>query len=106
MKRNDLQELKKLDEKALLAKVLELKADLANLVMDKQMSKLTDLKAPIKMKRDIARYLTIFRQKQLVREYTENEVVTVVVEKPEIKVEKKVAEKVKKTSTKKGEKGA
>ncbi len=71
MKKNDLQELKRLDEKALTVKVIELKGTLTEVVMDKNMSKLKDLKSPMKLKRDIARYLTILGQKQMIRELSD-----------------------------------
>lgn len=67
MKRNDLSEAKRLDEKALIAKVMELKKKTADLVMDKHMNKLGNVKDIVHHRKDLAQYLTILRQKQLLR---------------------------------------
>lgn len=65
MKRNDFLEIKKLDEKALLAKVTQLQQEIAGLVLDKNMGNLKDLKSMFKKKKDIAQILTVVKQKQL-----------------------------------------
>lgn len=73
MKRNDLLEAKKLDEKALTEKALALRASINELIMDKNMNKLKDLRSISKARLDLAQYLTILRQKQLIRELEKGE---------------------------------
>lgn len=68
MRKKDFLEIKNLDEKALIVKVKGLKVEIANLVIDKNMSKLKDLKIIFKKRRDLAQILTTLRQKQLLRE--------------------------------------
>ena len=46
-------------------KIKTLKEELANLLMDKNMKKLKDLKAISKKKKELARVLTAVRQKEL-----------------------------------------
>lgn len=65
MKRNDFLEIKHLDEKTLLGKVVALRGEIDELVLDKNMSKLKDFKAISKKKKDIAQILTVVKQKQL-----------------------------------------
>ncbi len=65
MKRNDFLEIKNLDEKTLLSKVLTLRGEIDELVLDKNMSKLKDLRAISKKRKDIAQILTVVKQKQL-----------------------------------------
>ncbi len=66
MKRKDFTEIKLLDKKALIAKVQGLRAEIGDLVMDKQMNKLKDLKLKLKKRKDLAQILTVLRQKDLV----------------------------------------
>ncbi len=68
MKRQDFTEIKQLEVKAILAKVLAAKTELTDLVVDKSQSKLKDVKILAKRKKDIAQMLTIIRQKQLLEE--------------------------------------
>lgn len=65
MKRNDFIEMKSLDEKALTQKAKSLKGEIAELVLDKNMNKLKDLKVIFKKRKDRAQILTILRQKQI-----------------------------------------
>ena len=66
MKRTDLIELKNMDNKALLLKVMQAKKELADLILDKNMKKLKDLTAVSKKKKDVAQMLTVIKQKQLI----------------------------------------
>ena len=68
MKRNDLLEVKALDQKALLERVKTLRGVLADLVIDKHMNKLTDLKVISKRRKDLAQVLTTLRQKQMLEQ--------------------------------------
>lgn len=68
MKKTELSEMKKLDTKALQAKAKELAREVSNLVIDKNMNKLADKRVIGKKRDDLARVLTIVRQKQLLSE--------------------------------------
>lgn len=63
MKRNDLVEIKSLDTKALQLRVRDLKKEIDNLIIDKNMNKLSDLKAISKKRKDVAQISTIVNQK-------------------------------------------
>lgn len=65
MKKNDLIKIKGLDLKELRGKIKTLKMEIANLVLDKNMKKMKDLKAIFKKRKDLAQILTVIRQKQL-----------------------------------------
>lgn len=65
MKKNDFIQIKGLDIKELVLKTKALKIEIADLVVDKNMKKLKDLKMISKKKKDIAQILTVIRQKQL-----------------------------------------
>ena len=69
MKRNDLLDTKKLNEVELVGKIKLLKKEIADLVMDRNMNKLTDLKSIGKKRKEIAQIMTIIRQKQLINEF-------------------------------------
>lgn len=71
-KKLTLAEMKTMDEKALVSKIVSLKADLASMMIDKNINKLTDVKAPVKLKRQVAQLATVLRQKQLIKEYQNN----------------------------------
>lgn len=68
MKKNDLVEVKKLEEKVLVTKIKSAKEQIRDLILDKNMNALKDLKAIFKLKKLVALYLTVLRQKQLLRE--------------------------------------
>jgi ribosomal protein L29 len=68
MKRNNLNEIKELDIKALFDRAKSLKVEINEGVMDKNMDKYKDLKTVSKKRKDLAQILTIHRQKQLVLE--------------------------------------
>ena len=65
MKKNDFVQIKGLDIKELMSKAKELKLEISNLVMDKNMKKTKDLKTVYKKRKDLAQVLTIARQKEL-----------------------------------------
>lgn len=68
MKRNDFQEIKGLSVKAIIEKIKTTKKELADLVLDKNMSKLKDLKSLSKKRKNIAQMMTVVRQKQLLEQ--------------------------------------
>ncbi len=63
--RDFLNEIKTLDIKALVLKSKTLKGEIADLVLDKNMNKLKDLKSVDKKRKDLARTLTVLEQKRL-----------------------------------------
>lgn len=65
MKKNELTQIKGLDLKELKGKITGLKKEIADLLMDKNMKKLKDLKAIAKKRKDLAQVLTILNTKQL-----------------------------------------
>lgn len=73
MKKNDLQEIKKLDEKALIAKAVLLKQEVSSLVLDKNTNVLKDSRKIFKVRKDLAQILTVLRQKQLLSELRSSE---------------------------------
>lgn len=75
MKRNDLTQIKGLDLKELLVKAKSVREEIANLLLDKNMKKLKDIKMISKKRKDLAQILTIMRQKELIMllENTTNE---------------------------------
>jgi ribosomal protein L29 len=66
MKKNDLAELKNLDAKALFERVKKARTEMADLVMDKNMSTLKNLKQMRNKRKDLAQILTIHRQKEII----------------------------------------
>lgn len=68
MKKNDFVQIKGLDIKELKAKAKDIKKDIANLVLDKNMKKTKDLKAVSKIRKDLAQVLTVIKQKELLGE--------------------------------------
>jgi ribosomal protein L29 len=95
MKLNDLQEAKRLDSKTLLERVKTLRGEIADLVLDKNMDKLKDLKAISKKKKDMAKYLTILRQKELLDQFSKVQEAVSEEEKDEKKTKKSDKEEVK-----------
>lgn len=66
MKKNEFAEIKKMDMKALRQKVKFLKGEITNLIIDKNMHKIANLRL-IKTRRDeLAQVLTVLRQKFLI----------------------------------------
>ncbi len=68
MKKNDYMVVKALDIKELIIKTKALRIEIADLVMNKNMKKLKDLRSISKKRKDIASVLTILRQKELLKE--------------------------------------
>lgn len=91
MKKNDFLQVKTLDIVSLIQKAKEIKAKIADLTLDKNMSKLKDLKVIDKSRKNLAQTLTVLRQKQLLTELesTKKELEKVI-EEPEIKDKVKV----------------
>lgn len=69
MKRNALEEYKGYDIKGLREAIKKAKGEFADLMLDKNMSKLSDVKMVSKKRKDIAQLSTILRQKELVEIY-------------------------------------
>lgn len=65
MKKNDFIEIKKMDVKALSGKVSKIKEEITNLVIDKNMNKMTNLKSIKSKRNELAKILTVLQQKQL-----------------------------------------
>lgn len=87
MKLKDLRnEIKVLDIAALLARAKALKIDINDLVLDKNMSKLKDLKVISKRKKELARVLTVLTQKEMIAKLENKE--TKEVKEPKIEKEK------------------
>ena len=63
MKRNDLSEVKKMEVKALKAKVSDLKAKLTDLNLDKGAGKLKSSRAIFNLRKEIATYMTVLNQR-------------------------------------------
>lgn len=65
MKKQDLNNTKAADILALSKQAKDLKVEIANLTLDKNMGQLKDLKTVAKKRLDLAQVLTILRQKQI-----------------------------------------
>lgn len=65
MKRQELIQIKGLDLRQLKEKAKALKVEIADLVLDKNMKKLKDLKIIRKKRKALAQVLTVARQKEL-----------------------------------------
>lgn len=68
MKKNELNQVKGLSLNELREKAKSLRDEIANLILDKSIKKLKDLKMISKKRKDLAQVLTILRQKQLLTE--------------------------------------
>ena len=68
MKKNDFIQIKGLDVKELSGKAKDIKKEMANLLMDKNMKKIKDIKQVSKKRKDLAQILTVLRQKELLGE--------------------------------------
>lgn len=88
MKLKDLKnEIKVLDIAALVSRAKALKIDLNDLVLDKNINKLKNLKSISKKRKEMARVLTAFNQKKMIE----------ALEPKEILAEKKEDKKMEKT---------
>lgn len=85
MKKNDLVDIKGLDIKGLISKAKSLKIEIAELILDKNMNKLKDLKSISKKKKDLAQILTVARQKEIL-ESLESRIKSQEKEKKEVEV--------------------
>jgi ribosomal protein L29 len=61
----DMTTVKNMDTKSVLATAKQMRGDIADLMVDKNMNKLKDLKSINKKRKDLARVLTILNQKQV-----------------------------------------
>lgn len=68
MKKNDFTQIKGLDLKELNQKAKTARLEIRNLVMDKNMKKLKDLRSVSKKKKERAQILTVLRQKEMLKE--------------------------------------
>lgn len=68
MKKNELVIVKGLNIKELREKARTLKKEISEVVMDKNMKKLKDLKTSFKKRKDLAQVLTVLRQKTILAE--------------------------------------
>lgn len=68
MKRNELTQIKGLSIKELVIKAKQIEKEIADLILNKNMNKLKDLKAVSKKRKDLAQVLTIVRQKEMLEE--------------------------------------
>lgn len=85
-------EIKVLDIAALAARAKAVQIDINDLVLDKNMNKLKDLKSISKKKKELARVLTVLNQKEMIASL-EPVKVEEKVEKTEKDIEKKGAKK-------------
>ncbi len=97
MKKTQFNEVKGYAVKELQEKVMSLKKEIADAVMDKNMNKLKDLKTISKRKKDLAQTLTVLKQKQDLGQLEAK------IESKPAKEEIKKEVKTKKTVTKKKE---
>jgi len=65
-KQNILAEIKTLDIKSLIAKAKAIRAEIGDLILDKNMSKLKDLKVISKKRKELAQTFTVLKQKQII----------------------------------------
>lgn len=90
MKKRDLIEVKNLEVSGLIKKAQDLKQEIADLLMDKNMDKVKDLKSIFKKRKDLAQVLTVLRQKQLLMELESKVLVNVQSKNEETKSKKEV----------------
>ena len=90
MKRQEFVQIKGLDLKELKIKVGTLREEIANLILDKNMKKLKDLKTISKKKKELAQILTVIRQKELLEELETKTIKTDEIEANETKEGKQI----------------
>lgn len=73
MKKQEFVQIKLTDLQELRVKAKTLREEIANLVLDKNMKKLKDLKMVFKKKKELASVLTVMRQKVLLTELESKE---------------------------------
>ncbi len=72
-KDNFLNDIKALDIKSLALKVKDIRKELGDLILDKNMSKLKDLKVISKKKKALAQVFTVLKQKELIAQLEKTE---------------------------------
>lgn len=60
----DIANIKNMDTKSIFATAKQMRLEIADLMIDKNMNKLKDLKSIDKKRKDLARTLTVLNQKQ------------------------------------------
>lgn len=73
MKRNDFLEIKNLTKKEIVKKVGDLKNEILSLIIDKNTKKLKDLKVISKKRKEVAKMLTLIKQKTLLESLEKGE---------------------------------
>ena len=68
MKKTELNEVKNMDIKTLIERSRNLKKEVLDLVIDKNLGKIADLKSIAKKRDELAQILTVLRQKQILAE--------------------------------------
>ena len=71
MKKNEFSQVKGLSVKELTDKTKQIKKEIADLTLDKNMNKLKNLKTISKKRKDLARVLTVIKQKALLEKLEE-----------------------------------
>lgn len=71
MKKNEFSQVKGLSIKELIDKTKQIKKEIADLTLDKNMNKLKNLKTISKKRKDLARVLTVIKQKALLEKLEE-----------------------------------
>jgi ribosomal protein L29 len=61
----DITTVKNMDTKSILATAKQLRGEIAELIVDKNLNKLKDLKSMDKKRKNLARVLTVLNQKQV-----------------------------------------
>ena len=61
----DITTVKNMDTKSILATAKQLRGEIAELIVDKNLNKLKDLKSMEKKRKNLARVLTVLNQKQV-----------------------------------------
>jgi ribosomal protein L29 len=72
-KQNILAEIKALDIKSLAAKAKAIRAEIGDLILDKNMNKLKDLKVISKKRKELAQTFTVLKQKQIIESLEKTE---------------------------------
>jgi ribosomal protein L29 len=65
----DITNIKNMDTKSVFATAKQMRLDIADLMIDKNMNKLKDLKSIDKKRKDLARTLTILNQKKALEKF-------------------------------------
>ena len=73
MKKNDLTDMKALDVKSLKGRAKNLKDELSQMVLDKNMNSLKDTKSISKKRKDLAQIMTIIKQKEYLALFENND---------------------------------